>query len=478
MKRSVQAQPCRQRVHETLGVFAGVVRRLAFVGEQGRVVPGRLAVGTPADRQRPARQLLARVPLALAEVQESAPAIFIAQSVHQFDGVAALGRAHGVGVPLGRVPVAHRDKGRLAAHGQAHVARLQLAVHGFAQRQHIRPLRLGVGLGHARRLVDARDLHVMAELDFGVVDQALDRRRAGRLGRAGQRDVALAGEQARGRVQPDPPGARQVHLAPRVQVGEVDAGAAGTVQGLHVRRELDQVARDEAGGQAAAAQQLHQQPAAVAAGAAGVAQGLLGRLHARLHADQIADVVLQFLVDAHQEVDGALRLAIDLAEVVAQQRRVRLGGQVGRQFLRHQRVVLEREILGAGFEEEIERVVDRHFHHQVDRHLEPGGLLRENQPRLVIGEGVLLPVDEMLRRLDLERIGDDGAARMRGGPQTHHLGAQLHRPVVAVVGDVVQCGVDGHALDTSKAGASFEATRWPARSAGRMHEPLRMLHAQ
>ena len=188
--------------------------------------------------------------------------------------------------------------------------------------------------------------------------------------------------------------------------------------------------------------------------------------------------MLQLLVDAHQEVDGALRLAIDLAEVVAQQRRVRLGGEVGRQFLRHQRFVLEREILGAGLEEEIERVVDRHLHHQVDRHLELGGLLRENQPRLVIGEGVLLPVDEMLRRLDLERIGDDGAARMRRGPQTHHLGAQLHRPVVAVVGDVVQCGVDGHAVDTSKAGASFEATRWPARSAGRVHEPLRMRHAQ
>jgi hypothetical protein len=84
-----------------------------------------------------------------------------------------------------------------------------------------------------------------------------DRRRARGLGRAGHRDVALAGHQARGRVQADPAGAGQVDLAPGVQVGEVDLGARRAVERLHVGLELDQVAGDESappapGGAAAA----------------------------------------------------------------------------------------------------------------------------------------------------------------------------------------------------------------------------------
>ena len=44
---------------------------------------------------------------------------------------------------------------------------------------------------------------------------------------ADQRDVALAGEQAGGRVQPDPAGPGHVDLGPGVQVGEVLGQAAG-----------------------------------------------------------------------------------------------------------------------------------------------------------------------------------------------------------------------------------------------------------
>jgi type IV secretory pathway TrbL component len=101
---------------------------------------------------------------------------------------------------------------------------------------------------------------VVLELDLALVHRAADRRGAGGLGR-GQRDVAFAGQQAGGRVQADPAGAGQVDLAPGVQVGEVDLGAAGAVERLHVGLQLDQVARHEARRQAQVAQQLHQQPA-------------------------------------------------------------------------------------------------------------------------------------------------------------------------------------------------------------------------
>ena len=50
-------------------------------------------------------------------------------------------------------------------------------------------------------------------------------RGARRLGRARERDVAFAGEQARRRIEADPAGAGQVDLAPGVQIGEVAVGA-------------------------------------------------------------------------------------------------------------------------------------------------------------------------------------------------------------------------------------------------------------
>ena len=82
-----------------------------------------------------------------------------------------------------------------------------------------------------------------------------------RVGGAGERDVALAGEQAGGRVEADPAGAGQVDLGPGVQVGEVGLRPRRAVERLHVGLELDQVARDEARRQAEVPQQLHQQPA-------------------------------------------------------------------------------------------------------------------------------------------------------------------------------------------------------------------------
>ena len=112
-----QAQLRRQRPGEALGVGAGVVGGHALVGKQRRVAPHRLAIGTPINVERPARQLLARVPLALAEMQKAALAVVVAQFVHQFSGQAALGRAHGVDVPLWCITVVHRHKGGFAAHG-------------------------------------------------------------------------------------------------------------------------------------------------------------------------------------------------------------------------------------------------------------------------------------------------------------------------------------------------------------------------
>ena len=111
-------------------------------------------------------------------MQEAALPVFRAQLVHQLRGIAALGGAERIGVPLGGIAVVDADVRRLAAHGQANVAGLQFAVDGIAQCEHFAPLLLGVGLGDARRLPDARDLHLVAELYFRFVHQPFDRRGA------------------------------------------------------------------------------------------------------------------------------------------------------------------------------------------------------------------------------------------------------------------------------------------------------------
>ena len=48
--------------------------------------------------------------------------------------------------------------------------------------------------------------------------------------RRGEREMAFAAEQAGGRIEPDPAGARKIDLGPGMQVGEVRVGAGGTVE--------------------------------------------------------------------------------------------------------------------------------------------------------------------------------------------------------------------------------------------------------
>ena len=86
-----------------------------------------------------------------------------------------------------------------------------------------------------------------------------------------QRQMAFAAEQAGGRVHADPAGAGQIDLGPGVQVGEIVARAQRAFDRIDVGLQLDEVAGDEARGEAEPAQDLHQQPGGVAARAGGQA---------------------------------------------------------------------------------------------------------------------------------------------------------------------------------------------------------------
>ena len=196
----VQSELARERLDEALAVFVGGPAGLALVGKQTVVVPARLAIGAPIARQGPARQLFARVPLALAEMQEAVAGIARTQTLHEFGRKAALGGPQRIGIPFGAVAVVDRDEGRFAAHGQAHIHRLQVSVDALAQLPDAVPLRVGVRLGHARRFENPRDRHVMPEFDFAIIDRAGHGRGRTRLGCAGERDVPFPGQQTRGGI--------------------------------------------------------------------------------------------------------------------------------------------------------------------------------------------------------------------------------------------------------------------------------------
>ena len=93
--------------------------------------------------------MLARIPLALAEVEEPALTIFSTQFVHQRGGKAAFRGPEGIGIPFCGIAVTHRHKRRLATHGEAHIGVCQVCIDGDAEFHHVGPLGVGIRLGDA-----------------------------------------------------------------------------------------------------------------------------------------------------------------------------------------------------------------------------------------------------------------------------------------------------------------------------------------
>src|SRR3990172_1726996 len=116
--------------------------------------------------------------------------------------------------------------------------------------------------------------------------------------------MTFAGQKPRCGIKTDPARARNVGLSPGVKIGDITLRTGRTVKRLYVGGELNQVTGNEARSEPEVPQDLHHQPAAVAARAAAGLQRLLAGLHAGLHAYEILDIALQLPVDRDQKVDG------------------------------------------------------------------------------------------------------------------------------------------------------------------------------
>ena len=214
----------RDRVDERFGFWIARAGFLAFGGDPLRGRPDRLSVAPPVERKGPAREGFARIPFALPIMQEAARREALAQAPDEPVGEPPLHRADRLGVPFVRLEVVDRDEGGLAAHGEAHVVGDEEPVDLLPQSVERRPGLFRERLGDARMLGDPLDPHVEREFDLGEARQPRDRHGVAVVGGGGERNVAFAGEETRGRIEPDPPGAWKIDLRPGMKIGEVVVG--------------------------------------------------------------------------------------------------------------------------------------------------------------------------------------------------------------------------------------------------------------
>ena len=208
-------------------------------------------------------------------------------------------------VPLGPFHVVDRHECRLTAHGEAHVAGVESQIDGDTELIDRDPLLWGVRQRDSRVFTYALHHIGKAERRVGWPDRPGHRRSTCRVRRARQRNVALARKQTRRGVQADPTSTWHIHLGPGMQVREVGRGPIGTVESGLVCSELHEVTRHESGCQTHSAKRLDEQPSGVAARTDGSRQRFVGRLDTRFHTHRILDVLVQPLIDRHQEVGDA-----------------------------------------------------------------------------------------------------------------------------------------------------------------------------
>jgi hypothetical protein len=227
-----------------------------------------------------------------------------------------------------------------------------------------------------------------------------------------------------------------------MQVGEVAFRARGPVERLDVGLELNEIAGHEACRQAEVAQDLHQQPSRISAGALPGRERLLDGLDSVLHPDHVANLVLQTLVELDQKIDGLARLERNAGEkrleLLAGQFRLEAGRKLGTQFGR----IDEWKRLGARLDEEVERIDHLHVGDEIDRHGKFGRLLREDEAGDAVPVGIVLPVHEMLRRRHLQGIARHARAPVRGRAQPDDLRPEIDRSVVVIAGDMMEAGAD------------------------------------
>ena len=103
-----------------------------------------------------------------------------------------------------------------------------------------------------------------------------------------------------------------------------------------------------------------------------------------LKADQVADILIKLLVKGDKKIYGDLRRSVDLGQIAGKRRAGRFLHQKGGKFNSFFWAVIEGDLIGVGFEKEIEGVKHRHLSDQIYFDAQAIGFLRKHQPRQIV----------------------------------------------------------------------------------------------
>jgi hypothetical protein len=102
------------------------------------------------------------------------------------------------------------------------------------------------------------------------------------------------------------------------------------------------------------------------------------------------------------------------------------------------------EILGVLLDEEVEGIDDRHLGDEPHMQPQLHDRLREDRPPDHISERILLSIQAMIGRLDVQPVVADRRSRMGRREKAYHVRGEPNRTVVLVVRRVVERDVNGH----------------------------------
>src|SRR5262249_20347380 len=229
-----------------------------FIRNERLMAPDRLTVGAPETVERPAWELFARIPFALAEMDQALHPVALAQAMVEIGGEPALVRSQRRGVPFFAVGIIDRYKRRLASHRQSHVAGQEVSVDILAELIDGPPFFFGIRLCDPGCLPDTPNCHFVRELHLALVNRTGNRSGGSGLWRAREWQMAFSGKQAGRGGETDPAGARQIHFGPGGQNREIFFPPPRTVEGFDVRGELNEIAGDKSGSKAEVTQKLNE----------------------------------------------------------------------------------------------------------------------------------------------------------------------------------------------------------------------------
>ena len=198
------------------------------------------------------------------------------------------------------------------------------------------------------------------------------------------------------------------------------------------------------------AQNLHQQPAGITAGAGSQFECFIGGLHTGLHAHQVTNVALQLLIDQHQKIGnvaaGYITPRAKTIEPSLQQWPrsffLQIGRQLGRKLIR----VGKRKLFRVGLDKKIERIDHRHVGNQIHRNAEFPRLVGKYQTCDVIAIGVLLPIDKVFFRRDAQRIAEYRRTAMGRGPQANFVWRNADQTIETIMRFMIECDTNSHNL--------------------------------